>query len=115
MTYNVDFKLRLTSVEKEKLRRDAKNAGLSLSAYMRELINGNEPKSRVDLLELMQLRVTISDMKNEINKIGVNINQVTRSFNATYFSENEKRKLYGYLMEFEKINSKLEKLCEEKR
>ena len=54
-------------------------------------------------------------MKNEINKIGVNINQVTRSFNATYFSENEKRKLYGYLMEFEKINSKLEKLYEEKR
>lgn len=58
----------------KKLCSDAKLCGLSRSAYLRRLINGEKVKAR-PAAELQQLYT-------EVNHIGNNINQIARSVNA---------------------------------
>ena len=66
--------LRLTLQERAKLETDAKRCGLTKSALLRRMISGLEVKARPSQ-ELRELRA-------EIHRIGVNINQIARSVNA---------------------------------
>lgn len=84
------FELRLSEEDREKLIRDAEKTGISESAYLRELINNNSPQSREDLQQIKQLVY-------EINKIGENINQITKHVNSGFYSEHEKRKLFALM------------------
>ena len=68
------FCLRLTPQERAKLEADAKRCGLTKSALLRRMISGLEVKARPSQ-ELRELRA-------EIHRIGVNINQIARSVNA---------------------------------
>ena len=66
--------LRLTHQERAKLEADARRCGLTKSALLRRMISGLEVKARPSQ-ELRELRT-------EIHRIGVNINQIARSVNA---------------------------------
>ena len=66
--------LRLTPQERAKLEADARRCGLTKSALLRRMISGLEVKARPSQ-ELRELRT-------EIHRIGVNINQLARSVNA---------------------------------
>ena len=66
--------VRLTAEEREHLDRLAKESGLSLSNVIRSCIDRTEIRQRQP--------AEISDLYKEINRIGVNINQITRSVNA---------------------------------
>ena len=68
------FCLRLTPQVRAKLEADAKRCGLTKSALLRRMISGLEVKARPSQ-ELRELRA-------EIHRIGVNINQIARSVNA---------------------------------
>ena len=66
--------VRLTAEEREHLDRLAKESGLSLSNVIRSCINRTEIRQRQP--------AEINDLYKEINRIGVNINQIARSVNA---------------------------------
>ncbi len=80
-TENYEICLRLSQAEKEKLCSDAKQCGLSKTAYLRRLISGKEVKA-LPTKELKELRT-------EIHKIGNNINQIARKMNAGIAREKE--------------------------
>lgn len=66
--------LRLSQAEKEQLEANAEKCGLSKSVYLRRLIMGTPVKARPSS--------EIRELRTEIHKIGSNINQIARSFNA---------------------------------
>lgn len=79
--------LRLSQEEKERLESSARRCGLSKTAYLRRLIMGTEVKARP--------HQEVKDLRMEIHKIGVNINQIARSVNAGIArAEDAKRGLY---------------------
>ena len=79
--------LRLSQEEKEHLESSARRCGLSKTAYLRRLILGREVKA-CPAQEIKELRW-------EVHKIGVNINQIARSVNAGIArAEDAKRGLY---------------------
>ena len=108
--YTQKFVIRLAPEEKVKLFKDAKKSGISASSYIRSLINNQSPAVRDDIIDIITLKQEIRNLKYEINKIGINLKQVTTRFNSNYFSESEKKKIYGYMTELSKNIEKLNKL-----
>ena len=66
--------LRLSKQEKELLESNARLCGLSKTAYLRRLLQRTEIK--------VCPSQEIKDLRWEVHKIGVNINQIARSVNA---------------------------------
>lgn len=85
-----ELHIRLSEKDKNKLVTDSKKTGMSASAYLRELIHNRTPKRREDLLQ-------IKELVTEINKIGININQIVAHVNSGFYSEHEKRKLFALM------------------
>lgn len=82
-TEKAPVKVYLTKTEHERLSRLAKISGYSKSSYMKSLLKGLVPKPipTVELIEFIY----------ELNKIGVNLNQIAKVANMT---GNIKRKEY---------------------
>ena len=81
--------LRLSDTELERLENLKKESGLkSYSAVIRKLLDGNSQiRSKMEYLDLKKLVY-------EVNKIGVNINQLVRLANEHMFlDENQKKML----------------------
>ena len=77
---NCRKEIRLSCEELEELNRKAKERGLSDSQYLRMLIT-NRPR----------------DYPNEINHIGININQIVKNNNSGLYHESDKKRLYVYM------------------
>ena len=86
------FKLRLKESDRQKLKKAAAEIVITESQYIRLLINQPHIK-RLD----QQSYVAIKRLVNEINKIGVNINQIAKNNNSQLYSEIDKRELFKYL------------------
>lgn len=80
--------MRLSQAEKEKLCSDAKQCGLSKTAYLRRLISGKEVKA----LPTKELK----DLRTEVHKIGNNINQIARKMNAGTMNPQRKMKIMDW-------------------
>ena len=79
--------LRLSKEEQLQLEQDSRRCGLSKTAYLRRLIMGTTIKARPTQ--------EIKDLRWEVHKIGVNINQIARSVNAGIArAEDAKRGLF---------------------
>lgn len=65
------YHLRLTIVDYNKLITESKKSGLSLSAYLRKLINKHEIKSKPP--------DSYKDLVWEVSKIGININKIANT------------------------------------
>ena len=87
---NCRKEIRLSSEELEELNRKAKERGLSDSQYLRMLIT-NRPRDYPELLEALQ------NLTNEINHIGININQIVKNNNSGLYHESDKKRLYVYM------------------
>ena len=74
---DIGWMLWLNDEEIKKLKNDSKKAGLSQSAYVRNLINGYKPKE--------QPSDEIFEMLKQLRGIGVNLNQIARKANALGF------------------------------
>lgn len=96
--YDVSKLIRMSSEESKMLHEKSEAAGMSESAYVRFLISGKPndyPEIRTQLCELI----------NEVNHIGVNINQIVRNHNAGFYSKDDKTRLYAYM---KKLNNKVD-------
>lgn len=82
--------IRLSPEELEELINKAEERGLTESQYLRMLIT-NRPRDYPELLSALQ------NLTNEINHIGININQITKNNNSSLYHEADKKRLYVYL------------------
>ena len=79
--------IRLTSAELEELQKQAAEMGVTDSQFLRMLIT-NRPR------DYPAIRQELQRLNNEINHIGVNINQITHNNNSRLYSEEDKHRLY---------------------
>ena len=88
--HSVSKLLRMTPQEAKLLEDTAKQAYMTESQYLRLMIS-QKPN---DYPEVRQLLI---DLINEVNRIGVNINQITHNHNAELYSTSDKEQLIAYM------------------
>lgn len=76
---NTVITLRLTDMELAVLYKACDNTGLSKSDYLRSLIMQNSPKIHFEIIADMDV---IKKLVGEYGKIGSNLNQIAKYFNA---------------------------------
>ena len=93
---------KLTEETAKLLEERSKAESMNESEYIRYLLlnQSENPRSKELELEIMRLR-------NEINKIGVNINQIVKNNNSHLYRESDKINLIKYM---EEINGLVEEL-----
>lgn len=79
--------IRLSQAELEELQNGAKEMGVTDSQYIRTLLT-NRPR------DYPVIRQEFARLNNEINHIGVNINQIVHNNNSQLYSEEDKHRLY---------------------
>ena len=101
--HSIDKLLRLTPEEAKVLAIKAKEAGMSESAYLRLLID-QKPN------DYPEIRKMLKELINEVNRIGVNINQITYNYNTELYSKEDKDSLTAYMR---KLNLEVKKVVEQ--
>ena len=91
--------VRLTLSEKRTLIANAKKSGLSLSEYIRKV-----SLAPTNYIPSPETRINVKQLINEVNHIGVNINQIAKNTNSGFYTEYEKKKLFALIKE---LNDKL--------
>lgn len=83
---------KLTEETARILAERSKAENMNESEYIRNLLlnQSENPRSKELELEVMRLR-------NEINKIGVNVNQIVKNSNSHIYREDDKIDLIGYM------------------
>lgn len=79
--------IRLSAAEQEKLAEEAAKMGVTESRFLRMLLT-ERPRDHPEIRE--ELR----KLGNEINHIGVNINQIVHNHNSRLYSDEDKHRLY---------------------
>ncbi len=83
-------KFRLSKREARLLAEKAKTADMTESQYLRLLIS-QKPNDYPEVRQLLR------DLINEVNRIGININQITHNHNAELYSKEDKDRLAAYM------------------
>ncbi len=85
---------KLTEETAKLLAERSKAESMNESEYIRYLLlnQSEHPRSKELELEIMRLR-------NEVNKIGVNINQIVKNSNSNIYKKEDKNRLEAYLKE----------------
>lgn len=99
------FIFRLTDSDREKLFKNAENAGTTASEYLRGIIHNRSPARREDY-------ILIKELINSINAVGNNINQIAKNFNSGFFDESEKKELVKLM---EELVGNTEQIIRDKR
>ena len=81
---------RMTPEEAKLLEEKAKQAGMTESQYLRLMIS-QKPNDYPEVRQLLR------DLINEVNRVGVNINQITHNHNAELYSTDDKERLIAYM------------------
>ena len=81
---------RVSEQERDEIRRQAKANKMTESAYLRLLLS-QKPK------DYPQIRQLLKSLINEVNHIGVNINQIVKSYNSGFYRQEDKELLTAYL------------------
>lgn len=90
---------RLTTEEAEAFSKQAERAGMKESEYFRLLIT-QKPN------DYPELRNGLKSLVNEVNRIGVNINEIVHNNNSHLYREQDKNRLIAYMR---RLNETLEK------
>ena len=88
----------MTKNDAARLKEKAKEAGMNETEYIRFLI-WQQPN------DYPEIRILLGRLINEINHIGVNINQIVKRHNSGEYQEGDKVRLEAYLR---KINDTLQ-------
>ena len=81
---------RVSEQERDEIRRQAKANKMTESAYLRLLVS-QKPKDHPEVRQLLKSLI------NEVNHIGVNINQIVKSYNSGFYRQEDKELLTAYL------------------
>lgn len=100
MGMNLRKAYRLTEEQNAELQEKVAELGMTESEFIRLLIT-QRPK---DYPELRQL---LKSLINEVNRIGVNINEVVHNNNSVLYSDSDKKRLLAYM---KLLNEKLDKV-----
>ena len=97
-THSVSKLVRMTPEEAKELSIKAETSGMNESSYLRLMIR-QKPSDYPEITQLLK------ELINEINHIGVNINQIVKSYNEGFYSQDDKTRLYAYM---KKLNEKVD-------
>lgn len=100
MTMDIRKTFRITEEQDEKLKKDAEEQGLSESQLLRLKID-DKPKN------YPEIRKAFSDLTGEVNRIGVNINQITHNNNSALYSDSDKMRLMAYMLRLNEMMNKV--------
>lgn len=92
--------LRLVKEDSDLLYEKAKQAGMNENEYLRVLI-------REKPADMPEIRGLMKSLINEVNHIGVNVNQIARNSNAGYFGSADRQQLLAYM---QKLNAEVEQV-----
>ena len=90
--------LRLMAEEAKELAKKAKGNGMTEAEYIRLRISQNPN-------DYPEVRKLLKELINEINRIGININQIVFNNNAGLYSKDDKTQLIAYMR---KLNQKVD-------
>lgn len=82
--------IRFSEEDLKRIEQDARAAGKTFSEYIRELTL-KEPAQHPEVIDVFNKLI------NEINHIGININQIARSANEGVLTYEDKKRLFAYL------------------
>lgn len=88
----------MTPEEAKILGVKALEAGMDESAYLRLMIS-QKPN------DYPEIRKFLKELINEVNRIGVNINQIVFNNNSGFYSEDDKNRLFAYMR---KLNTRVD-------
>jgi DNA-binding transcriptional regulator YhcF (GntR family) len=94
--------VRLMPSEASVLAEKSKNAGMNEAEYLRFLIS-QKPN------DYPEIRKLLKELINEVNRIGVNINQITFHHNVELYSKEDKEQLIAYMR---KLNLEVKKVVD---
>ena len=81
---------RLTKEQDEELKRKVKAAGMTESEFIRLMIT-EQPK------DYPEIRALLNRLINEVNRIGVNINEIVYNNNSMLYKDTDKKHLIAYM------------------
>jgi len=96
--HSVRKTLRLMPEEAKELAKKAKGNGMNEAEYIRLLIS-QKPN------DYPEVRKLLKELINEINRIGININQIVFNNNSGLYSKDDKTQLIAYMR---KLNQKID-------
>lgn len=73
--------VRVTRKEKELITKNVEASGLDFSKYIRHVAITNQPIIIKDIVDLELVESKIGNIEYEINKLGVNVNQIAKVLN----------------------------------
>lgn len=94
--------IRLSGAEMEELQKQAAEMNITESRFLRMLIT-NRPR------DYPAIRAELQRLNNEINHIGVNINQIVHNNNSRLYSREDKHRLYVFMKQ---IKDQMEQIME---
>jgi len=94
--YSVCKQIRLKPNEAKALEAKSQAQNMSQSAYIRFMIS-QKPK------DYPEIRRLLKELIDEINHIGVNINQIAKNNNMHFYSKEDKESLLAYQQKLNKI------------
>lgn len=96
--------IRLSAAEQEKLQKEAAKMGVTESGFLRMLLT-DRPRDHPEIREELRR------LNQEVNHIGVNINQIVHNHNSRLYSEEDRRRLYISMKQLKNLAGQiLEKL-----
>jgi hypothetical protein len=94
--HSVRKTLRLMPTEAEMLSEKSKAFGMNEADYIRLLIS-QKPN------DYPEVRILLKELINEVNRIGININQIVFSHNSELYSKEEKTQLTAYMRKLNRL------------
>lgn len=94
---------RLTKEQDEQLKKKVAELGLTESEFIRLLITQN-PK------DYPEIRRMLTGLIGEVNRIGVNINEIVHNNNSMLYSDSDKSRLLAYMI---RLNEKLSQVVDD--
>lgn len=93
--------IRLSEAELRNLQQQAEEMGVKDSQYLRMLIT-NKPR------DYPVIRKELYRLNNEINHIGVNINQIVHNNNSKLYSREDKHRLYVMMKQIRSLMQEIQ-------
>jgi hypothetical protein len=90
---------RLTEEQNAELQQQVSELGMTESEFIRLLIT-QRPK------DYPEIRQMLNGLINEVNRIGVNINEIVHNNNSVLYSDTDKVRLMAYMQKLNEMVSK---------
>lgn len=86
----VRITVRVSPEEAKQIAEGAAKNNMTPSSYLRLMAN-QKPN------DYPEIQTHLKKLINEVNHIGVNINQIVKNHNASYYSAGDKERLFAYM------------------